>query len=105
MIYAFLAALLVEGLNIGVPDAVMEGLEVFPPTYTLLGMMIIGMTLGRVTLRQFDWRFIGACVAVRYLLWPLLALGSCSACRPRSGYRQNLPWRCCWSVWSPWPPM
>ncbi|SHL46091.1 AEC family transporter [Halomonas caseinilytica] len=75
LIYAFLAALLVEGLDIGVPDAVMEGLEVFPPTYTLLGMMIIGMTLGRVTLRQFDWRFIGACVAVRYLLWPLLALG------------------------------
>ena len=75
MIYAFLAALLVEGAGLTVPAAVMEGLEVFPPTYTLLGMMIIGMTLGRVTIRQLDWRFIGACVAVRYGLWPLLALG------------------------------
>ena len=75
LIYAFLAALLVEALSTEVPDAVMEGLEVFPPTYTLLGMMIIGMTLGRISLRQFDWRFIGACVAIRYLLWPLLALG------------------------------
>ncbi|GED23735.1 AEC family transporter [Halomonas halmophila] len=75
LIYAFLAALLVEALSTDVPDAVMEGLEVFPPTYTLLGMMIIGMTLGRISLRQFDWRFIGACVAIRYLLWPLLALG------------------------------
>ncbi|MDN3525225.1 AEC family transporter [Halomonas sabkhae] len=75
LIYAFLAALLVEALSTVVPDAVMEGLEVFPPTYTLLGMMIIGMTLGRISLRQVDWRFIGACVAIRYLLWPLLALG------------------------------
>ncbi|MCW4152949.1 AEC family transporter [Halomonas sp. 18H] len=76
LIYAFLAALLVEALGTEVPEAVMEGLEVFPPTYTLLGMMIIGMTLGRISLRQFDWRFIGACVAIRYLWWPLLALGA-----------------------------
>ncbi|UYG07524.1 AEC family transporter [Halomonas sp. M4R1S46] len=75
MIYAFLAALLVEAAGLTVPAAVMEGLEAFPPTYTLLGMMIIGMTLGRVTVREFDLRFIGACVAVRYGLWPLLALG------------------------------
>ncbi|MDR5868422.1 AEC family transporter [Halomonas koreensis] len=76
LIYAFLAALAVEGAGLALPAAVLEGLEVFPPTYTLLGMMIIGMTLGRVTIRQLDWRFIGACVAVRYVLWPLLALGA-----------------------------
>ncbi|MFG6179449.1 AEC family transporter [Halomonas sp. THAF12] len=76
LIYAFLSALLVEGSGVEIPAAIMEGLEVFPPAYTLLGMMIIGMTLGRVTVRQFDWRFIGACVAVRYALWPLLALGA-----------------------------
>ncbi|MBB3143421.1 AEC family transporter [Halomonas organivorans] len=76
MIYAFLAALLVEAAGLEIPATILEGMDVFPPTYTLLGMMIIGMTLGRVTVRQFDWRFIGACVAVRYALWPLLALGA-----------------------------
>ncbi|MCH4565549.1 AEC family transporter [Halomonas sp. EGI 63088] len=73
LIYAFLAALLVSGLGLRVPAAVMAGLDVFPSTYTLLGMMIIGMTLGRVSIREFDMRFIGACVVVRYGLWPLLA--------------------------------
>ncbi|MGJ7462353.1 AEC family transporter [Halomonas sp. MA07-2] len=76
LVYAFLAALLVSGLDLTVPAAAMEGLTVFPATYTLLGMMIIGMTLGRVSLREMDGCFIGACVAVRCVIWPLLALAA-----------------------------
>ena len=40
----------------------------------LLGMMIIGMTLGRVAIREIDLRFMAGCVAIRYLLWPWLML-------------------------------
>lgn len=76
LVYAFLAALLVSGLGLTVPTAALEGLAVFPATYTLLGMMIIGMTLGRVSIHELDTRFIGACVAVRCVAWPLLALGA-----------------------------
>ncbi|WP_163558941.1 AEC family transporter [Halomonas sp. NO4] len=76
LVYAFLAALLVSGLGLELPAPVREGLEVFPATYTLLGMMIIGMTLGRVSIRELDARFIAACVAVRFGLWPLLALAA-----------------------------
>ncbi|HSP57939.1 MAG TPA: AEC family transporter [Halomonas sp.] len=76
LVYAFLAALLTSGLGLDIPDAVMEGMAVFPATYTLLGMMIIGMTLGRVSVRALDVRFIGACVAIRYGVWPLLALAA-----------------------------
>lgn len=75
LVHAFLAALLVEMLGIEIPDSVTASLSVFPATYTLLGMMIIGMTLGRASLRSLDGRFIGACVGVRYLLWPALMLG------------------------------
>lgn len=74
LIYAFLAALLVHGLGITLPAALMESLEVFPATYTLLGMMIIGMTLGRVAIREIDMRFMAGCVALRYVLWPWLML-------------------------------
>jgi malate permease and related proteins len=76
LVYAFLAALLISGLELPVPEAILDGLAVFPATYTLLGMMIIGMTLGRVTIREMDGRFIGACVAVRFVAWPLLALAA-----------------------------
>ena len=74
LIYAFLAALVLSGLNLTLPPALMESLAVFPATYTLLGMMIIGMTLGRVAIREIDLRFLTSCVAVRYLLWPWLML-------------------------------
>ncbi|MBF7054351.1 hypothetical protein IOC61_13680 [Halomonas sp. KAO] len=58
----------------------MEGLAAFPANDTLPGMMIIGMTLGRVSIRELDGRFTEACVAIRVAircaLWPLLALGA-----------------------------
>ncbi len=76
LIYAFLAALVVSGLGVTLPTALMESLAVFPATYTLLGMMIIGMTLGRVTFREIDLRFMAGCVAVRFGLWPWLMLGT-----------------------------
>ncbi|HET8789692.1 MAG TPA: AEC family transporter [Modicisalibacter sp.] len=74
LIYAFVAALIVSGLGLPVPGAVMEGLDYFKYCYTVLGMMIIGMTLGRVSMREVDTRFIVACVAARYVLWPLVSL-------------------------------
>lgn len=74
LIYAFLAALLTSGFGLALPASLMDSLAVFPATYTLLGMMIIGMTLGRVTFREIDLRFMAGCIAVRYGLWPLLTL-------------------------------
>lgn len=90
LIYAFLGALLVEGLGLEVPTSVMAGLDAFPPTYTLLGMMIIGMTLGRVSPRELDLRFIGACVGVRYLLWPTLMLAAVMALQASIGLSAEL---------------
>ncbi|WP_027965525.1 AEC family transporter [Halomonas halocynthiae] len=90
LIYAFLAALLFEGIGAEVPASVMRGLDVFPSAYTLLGMMIIGMTLGRVSPREFDLRFIGACVGVRYLLWPALMLTAVMAIQASIGLSPEL---------------
>lgn len=72
LLYAFVSALLLNALNITPPDSLMSSLDVFPATYTLLGMMIIGMTLSQVTLSAWDSRFIATCVGLRYLLWPLV---------------------------------
>lgn len=74
LVYAFAAALLVSGIGFTLPGVVVEGLDYFKYCYTVLGMMIIGMTLGRVSMREVDTRFILACVAARYLLWPLVSL-------------------------------
>ena len=69
-----LLALLLSCLEVTIPAAVMNSLQVFPATYTLLGMMIIGMTLSQVTLSAWDTRFVVACVGLRYLMWPVVML-------------------------------
>ncbi|WP_447554841.1 AEC family transporter [Vreelandella sp. EE22] len=74
LLYAFASALLLSALSVALPAPVMESLAVFPATYTLLGMMIIGMTLSQVKLAAWDTRFILACVGLRYVLWPMLML-------------------------------
>ena len=71
-----LLALLLNALNATLPESLMSSLAVFPATYTLLGMMIIGMTLSQVTLAAWDTRFVATCVGLRYLLWPLVMLGA-----------------------------
>ncbi|MCB8890738.1 AEC family transporter [Vreelandella malpeensis] len=75
LLYAFALALLLGALSIRLPAPVMTSLEVFPASYTLLGMMIIGMTLSQVRLNAWDTRFVAACVGLRYLLWPVMMLG------------------------------
>lgn len=74
LIYAFIAALVLTQLDISLPDALLTSLDVFPATYTLLGMMIIGMTLSHVTLAAWDSRLIGACIVLRYGIWPIATL-------------------------------
>ncbi len=90
LIYAFIAALAISGLTLPLPAALMEGLEVFPPTYTLLGMMIIGMTLGRLSLKEVDPGFIAAALAVRFGLWPLVSLGGVLLLRTTLGIGEEL---------------
>lgn len=74
LIYAFIAALVLTQLDISLPAALLTSLDVFPATYTLLGMMIIGMTLSHVTLAAWDSRLIGACIVLRYGIWPIATL-------------------------------
>ncbi|NGO89562.1 MAG: AEC family transporter [Halomonas sp.] len=76
LVYAFLLALLLSSLGVVLPEPMMNSLAVFPATYTLLGMMIIGMTLSQVTLAAWDTRFVAACVGLRYVLWPLVMVGA-----------------------------
>jgi predicted permease len=73
-LYAFLAGLVVNVMDI--PD-----LEVFSDfighvkgTYTVLGMMIIGMGLSSLTSFKIDFKFIGMTFLAKFVLWPLIII-------------------------------
>jgi len=47
----------------------------FVETYSLLGMMMVGMVLANVTLRDFDGVLLGYSLFIRFIAWPLIIGG------------------------------
>ena len=70
-IYAFAAGLIFHYLAIPIPTIFKEFMCHIKGTYTVLGMMILG--LGIATLRNFllDIKFITLTFLVKFLIWPL----------------------------------
>ncbi|WP_110676800.1 AEC family transporter [Salinicola sp. RZ23] len=81
LIYAFAGGMLISALGWQVPQPVSEGLGYFKYCFTVLGMMIIGMTLGRISWRAVDVAFVVGCVVTRFMVWPLATLALAVALR------------------------
>jgi len=71
-VYALLLALLLNREEVSLPFFLKDFMIHIKGTYTVLGMMIIG--LGMAKLREFkvDWNFIGLTTLARFCVWPLL---------------------------------
>lgn len=73
LIYALLAAVLVNFSGVELPGLVKEFLHYFQGAYTVLGMMIIGLALSGLAGFAIDAAFTLLLFAARFALWPLLA--------------------------------
>ena len=74
-LYAIIAGIL---LNQWAPPFIKETvllLDPFKGAYTVLGMMMIGLSLSSVKLGDCDGWFIASCFALRFVLWPILLTG------------------------------
>lgn len=72
-VYAFLAAV---GLNLSgarIPDSFMPLFDNLRGTYSVLGMMIIGMSIRSFRGLAGNLRFTGLAFAGKFLAWPLMA--------------------------------
>lgn len=73
-IYAFAAALTLNLMHVHVPDVFIDFMGYIKGTYTVLGMMIIGLGLAGLQNYQLDFKFIGLTFLAKFLAWPLLIL-------------------------------
>ncbi len=78
LVYVFVLALLCEHFHIVLPTPITTLLAHFKGTYSVLGMMLIGISLtGLSTTRsQLDWRFLGSTFLFKFVLWPLVILAA-----------------------------
>ncbi len=76
VLYAFLAGLALNISGVVLPEALARYTGQFKVTFSLLGMMVIGM--GLEGLRKgggLDVKFLSVSLAVKHILWPLVVVG------------------------------
>jgi len=74
IIYAALAGILCKSLNLIPGEAVLSSLENFKGAYSILGMMVIGITFSSRSRFELDWGFLLATLGWKHLVYPLAGL-------------------------------
>lgn len=72
--YAFFIGIVLNILGIQLGDSYQAIAVSFRGTYTILGMMIIGIALAGLRGGSFDTRFMSATFATKFLVWPIVML-------------------------------
>lgn len=72
-IYAIAAGLLVNFTQIDLPTLVYDYWAYFKGCYIVIGMMIIGVALGRIDQLKVGWRFLTIAFSVKFIAWPVIA--------------------------------
>lgn len=73
-IYAFFGALVLNASGFEMAPVLLEFTSQVKGTYTVLGMMIVGLGLAGLTHFKVDKTFIGLSFLAKFLVWPLMML-------------------------------
>lgn len=73
-IYAFFGALVLNGIGFEMSPILLEFTSQVKGTYTVLGMMIVGLGLAGLTQFKVDKKFIGLSFLAKFIVWPLMMM-------------------------------
>jgi malate permease and related proteins len=73
-LYAFIAALFLNFINFPIPTVFVDFMSHIKGTYTVLGMMVIGLGLAALPHLNIDRKFVGMTLAAKFIAWPILVL-------------------------------
>jgi hypothetical protein len=74
-LYSFLLGLIINLVGIKPPEAFAEFTGYIKGSFTVLGMMLIGLSLAGLHHLKIDYKFIGMTFLAKFVAWPLMALG------------------------------
>jgi predicted permease len=71
-LYAFGAAIIANLFHLRITGAAADFSAFFRGTYSILGVMLIGLGVAEVRTFRVDWKFTSATFLGKFLVWPLL---------------------------------
>jgi len=71
-IYAFFTGLVANFLRIKLGQSYLDFVSLFQGTFSVLGVMLIGIGLANIKNYQYDFKFIVATLLIKFIIWPLL---------------------------------
>lgn len=74
-VYAFIAGISVAATGWIYPQPIVDFFQYFKASYSLLGMMVIGMGLATATRSSFDGKLISLAFFAKFILWPAIVFG------------------------------
>ena len=74
-LHAIWLALLWNAADMTLPAIAVEWWEKFTGAWVIIGMMLIGVALGKVETFRVDFKLIGWLSVVKFILWPAAAIG------------------------------
>jgi predicted permease len=71
ILYAFALAYILKFIGLIPNDVLLNSLSNFKGTYSILGMMVIGVTLSKFERFEIDLKFLAAALSWKYIYWPV----------------------------------
>lgn len=71
-IYTFFIGIMLNYFHVNMPQSISDPLQYFKGAYSILGMMIIGLGMYKVSLKKIDWKFIRLSFFARFVFWPIV---------------------------------
>ncbi|NPV48430.1 MAG: AEC family transporter [Armatimonadetes bacterium] len=71
-LHAFILGLILNLTGVDLGETILATAELFRDTYSVLGMMMVGLALSGLNGYAFDLRFISLALLTKFALWPLL---------------------------------
>ncbi len=74
-LYAFAAALIANAAGLKLSGSFADFSGFFRGTYSVLGVMLIGLGVAEIRSLKFDWLFIGIAFIGKFIVWPAVISG------------------------------
>lgn len=72
-LYSFVLAITANKIGITMPDGIGVFTKNISVMYSILGMMVVGLSVSNIKKLEIDFKLMGMCLLARFVAWPLAA--------------------------------